>query len=185
MTTIKDTNLLQYLVFSNLAMGLLIGIVFVGQGTVPSAPLFPGGFVSVEAINFTTMLFSIFFYPYILGQAVMHSLTHKIVQYEREMKAGAYNVVSVWLAEVTMPIGLLFLLNWVYFIPVYFIIQLPLTGSSFFFVFFMVYLVRLATYYLLMWLIAWSKDENIAFVGYFCIVLFMEYLFDGITILNR
>jgi hypothetical protein len=185
MTTIKDTNLLKYLVFSNLVMGLIIGIVYVGQGTLPSEPLFPGGFISTQTINFTTTLFSILYYPYILGQAVMHSLTHKIIQYEREMKSGAYGVVAVWLAEVILPIGFIFLLNWIYFIPAYFLIQLPVTSSSFFFIFFMVYCLRLVTYYLLMWFIAWSKDENIALLGYYAISLLLEYIFNGICILNR
>jgi len=185
MTTIKDTNLLKYLVFSNLVMGLIIGIVYVGQGTLPSEPLFPGGFISTQTINFTTMLAALFFYAYILSQAIMHSLTHKIIQYEREMKSGAYGVVAVWLAEVILPIGFIFLLNWIYFIPAYFLIQLPVTSSSFFFIFFMVYCLRLVTYYLLMWFIAWSKDENIALLGYYAISLLLEYIFNGICILNR
>lgn len=185
MTTVKDTDLLKYLVLSNLAMGILIGIVFVGQAGPPSEPLFPGGFVSTQAINFTTMLFCLFYYSYILSQAIIHSLVHKIIQYEREMKAGAFGVLAVWSAEIIMPLGFIFLLNWLYFIPAYFLIQLPNTASSFFFLFFMVYLTRLVTYYLLVWLIAWSKDENIALLGYYAIALFLEYVFNGITILAR
>lgn len=185
MAQAKDTELLKYLVISNLGMGLIVGIVFVGQGALPSEPLFPGGFVSAQAINFTTMLGAMFFYPYILSQAIMHSLAHKIILYDREMKAGAYDVVAVWLAEVILPIGFIFLLNWIYFIPAYFLIQLPVTSSSFFFIFFMVYLLRLVTYYLLVWFIAWSKDENIALLGYYTISLFLEYVFNGITVLSR
>lgn len=36
-----------------------------------------------------------------------------------------------------------------------------------------------------MWFIAWSRDENIALLGYFVVADILEYVFNGIAVLPR
>lgn len=97
---LRDTDDLKAQFFKNLVVGLLIGIVFYGQGKA-TTPLFDSNGVPNSSVtNVSSLLYFSLMYTMVGNLQAIPYIASQQVIYRRELAAGAYLPTPFWLSQL-------------------------------------------------------------------------------------
>ena len=128
LATIRDYTDLKAQLFQNITVGILIGIVFDGQGSV-SAPFYHDGVQDADVNSVNSILFFSMMFTMVGNLQAIPYLCSQIIVYRRELASNAYLTLPYWSSQLftTMPIQFFF--HTIYIMFVYFFVQLPHDGE--------------------------------------------------------
>jgi ABC-type multidrug transport system permease subunit len=177
---VRDTPDLKAQFIKNFVVGLLVGIVFYGQGDATS-PLYTNGQPNAEVSNCSSILFFTMMYTMVGNLQAIPYLSSNIIIYHRELASNAYFPAPYWLSQLITTLPIQFGYHFLFIILSYFLVQLPANGSYFFFYLILLFFANTTSYYSAMWLAAATMNEQLAFALYPVMFLFLSQ-FAGYSI---
>jgi ABC-type multidrug transport system permease subunit len=164
----------------NFVVGLVIGIVFYGQG-VASSPLYSNGVPNAEVSNVSSILFFTMMYTMVGNLQAIPYLSSQILVYRRELASNAYFPEPFWLSQLITTIPIQFAYHFLFIIWMYFLVGLPSDADYFFYFLFLLFFANTCAYYSAMWLAAATNNEQLAFAIFPILFLFLAQ-FAGFSI---
>jgi ABC-type multidrug transport system permease subunit len=177
---IRDYADLRAQFLKNFVVGILVGIVFYGQGDV-SSPLYSNGQPNSEVSNCSSILFFTMMYTMVGNLQAIPYLSSQIIIYRRELASNAYFPMPYWLSQLVTTIPIQFAFHFLFILSMYFLVQLPSDGDYFFYFLFLLFFANTTAYYSAMWLAAATNNEQVAFALFPIIFLFLAQ-FAGYSI---
>ena len=178
----RDKYLFVALIMKNMIVGIVSGVLYIGQGDV-SEPFFIRGigvptssFSNCNAVLFLTASFMV-----LSNTAAIPSLISNISFTMREMSAGAYGPVPNWITVCVMPVLPQFVAHWFFVIPAYFLLGFPPYAENFFYFSFNLFFLSQVAYYLAMMTAAATRNEKAA-LGLFPLAFLFNSTFSGFAI---
>lgn len=158
----RDYPDLKAQLFKNVAVGLLIGIVFFGQGAI-SEPFYSDGVQDAEVNSVNSILFFTMMFTMVGNLQAIPYLCTQLQVYRRELASHAYYTSPYWFSQLfcTLPIQLFF--HCVFVFGMYFLVQLPSDGGYFFYYLFLTFFMNTVAFYSSLWLAAQTGSEALAF----------------------
>lgn len=176
----RDYPDLKAQLFKNIVVGLLIGIVFFGQGDI-SEPFYVDGVQEAEVSSVNSILFFTMMFTMVGNLQAIPYLSCQQTVYRRELASHAYYTTPYWISQLftTSPINIFF--HFIFVIFMYFLVGLPSDGEYFFYYFFLTFFMNMVAYYCSLWLAAACQSEALAFAVFPMTFLFVAN-FSGYSI---
>jgi ATP-binding cassette subfamily G (WHITE) protein 2 len=178
---IRDWPDVRAQLLKNVLIGVLIGIVFSGQGDA-SSPLYNlYGQPNAEVTNVSSLLFFSLMFTLVGNMQAIPYLASQMIIYRRELAANAYVTFPFWVAQSVTTLPLMILNNFLFVIFLYFQVKFPSTASYFFYYLFILLFANVISFYSAMWLAAATGHEQVAFALFPLMFLFTAN-FSGFAI---
>ena len=177
---IRDTDDLKAQLLKNGCVGLLIGILFEGQGEVHS-PFYDHGVQDSEVANCSAILFMAIMFTMAGNSMAIPYLTQQIEVYRREWSSNAYSTLPFWFSLSITTLPILFFFHFLFIFMMYWLVRLPTAADYFFYFLFLTFFGSLNSYYSAMALSAALNDDELAF-GVFPLQFLAFTMFSGFPI---
>jgi ABC-type multidrug transport system ATPase subunit len=176
----RDYPDLKAQLFKNVVVGLLIGIVFYGQGDA-SEPFYTNGVQSADVNSVNSILFFTMMFTMVGNLQAIPYLCSQILVYRRELASHAYYPGPFWFSQLfcTMPIQFFF--HFIFVIFMYFLVGLSSDADYFFYYLFLTFFMNLVAFYSSIWLASATNSEPLAF-SIFPITFLFVVNFSGYSI---
>lgn len=178
---IRDWPDVRAQLLKNVLIGILIGIVFSGQGDASSPLYTPYGVPSSEVTNVSSLLFFSLMFTMVGNMQAIPYLASQVIIYRRELAANAYVTFPFWIAQSVTTLPLMTLNNFLFVIFMYFQVKFPNNGDYFFYYLFSLLFANIISFYSAMWLAAATGNEQVAFALFPLMFLFTAN-FSGFAI---
>jgi ABC-type multidrug transport system ATPase subunit/ABC-type multidrug transport system permease subunit/uncharacterized membrane protein YhdT len=176
----RDYPDLKAQLFKNIVVGLLIGIVFFGQGTV-TEPFYSDGVQDAEVNAVNSILFFTMMFTMVGNLQAIPYLCTQLQVYRRELASHAYHTFPYWFSTLFCTLPIQFFFHVVFVLAVYFLVQLPNEGGYFFYYLFLTFFMNTVAFYSSLWLAAQTGSEALAFAIFPMTFLFITN-FSGYSI---
>jgi ABC-type multidrug transport system ATPase subunit len=176
----RDYTELKAQLFKNIVVGVLIGIVFYGQGNV-SEPFYTNGIQSAEVSSVNSILFFTMMFTMVGNLQTIPYLCSQILVYRRELASNAYVTFPYWFSQLFCTLPIQFAYHFLFVIVLYFLVQLPATANYFFYYLGLTFFMNLVAFYSSLWLAAATNSEALAFALFPITFLFVTN-FSGYAI---
>lgn len=170
---IRDHNDLKAQFLKNLIIGLLIGIVFFGQGEAKE-PLFENGIPTAGTTTVCSILFFTMMFTMIGNLQAIPYLSSQNIIYRRELASKAYRPEPYWVSQLVTTLPIQFFYHFIFIVTMFFLVKLPTDSSYFFYFFFLLFLANICAFYSAMWLSVSTGSEQVAFAVFPILFLFIS-----------
>ncbi len=174
----------------NVVVGLLLGIVFFRRSNI-SPPFFDfdpttsNFYLNTEATNMTSVLFFMIMYCLFSNLEVIPHLCLRDTIYRRELASFAYSPSPYWAASSVTHLPKVFLLQLLNVLIGYFMCDFPHDFDFFLYLFLILFLCTLSSYYFAQFLAAASRNVEIAFAIFpLTFVFFTQFAGYSVSVNN-
>eukprot|EP01039_Chlorochromonas_danica_P003350 gene3350-3673_t len=177
---IRDYADLKAQLFKNIVVGIMIGIVFQGQGKA-SEPFYSDGVLEAEVNSVNSILFFSMMFTMVGNLQAIPYLCSQLQVYRRELASHAYVTFPYWITQIICTLPLQFGYHCIFVFLIFFLVELPATASYFIYYLFLTYFMNMIAFYSSLWLAAATNNEALAFSVFPLTFLFVAN-FSGYSI---